>query len=93
MKSDLKVDDFWPETYKLDSVSHLADFLNKANDGLWILKKSLSNCGRGIQLISDIQKFKEDIWKKQDEEQEQSSTDIFLEKMREAGIDEEVKQA
>lgn len=48
LTSDLKVDQFWPETYKLDSVSHLADFLRNANDGLWILKKSHSNCGRGI---------------------------------------------
>jgi len=45
LKSYLKVEDFWPETYKLDSVSHLSEFLHKANDGLWILKKSMSNCG------------------------------------------------
>jgi len=48
LKSELKVEDFWPETYKLDSVSHLADFMNNAKDGLWILKKSHSNCGWGI---------------------------------------------
>ena len=27
LTSSLKVEDFWPETYKLDSVSHLNEFL------------------------------------------------------------------
>jgi len=36
----MKVEDFWPETYKLDSVPDLAAFLNNAKDGYWILKKS-----------------------------------------------------
>ena len=61
LNSYLTVEQFWPETYKLDSVPDLAAFLNNAKDGYWILKKSQTNCGRGITLISNINEFKEEI--------------------------------
>lgn len=49
-----KVEEFWPETYRLDVVSDLYQFLNNPDTGFWIEKKSQSNQGRGIKLIKDV---------------------------------------
>ena len=61
IKSDLKLKDFFPETYRLDVVADLVNFLNTKKDGLWIVKKNNSNQGKGIRLVSDINAYKEEI--------------------------------
>lgn len=68
---------FMPETYRLDltrdemSSEELA-FLHSRNagntqnpsnqtGGLWINKPMNANCGRGIQMIADVRKFKDEF--------------------------------
>lgn len=82
LKSDLvqKVEEFWPETYRLDVVSDLYQFLNNSDAGFWIEKKSQSNQGRGIKLIKDVQKYKDDMLLKKDE-YEVDSTQLLLQKL------------
>jgi len=84
LKSDLinSVDEFMPETYRLDVVSDLYLFLNSKTGGLWIEKKSQSNQGRGIRLIADIEKYREELLIKKSED----STELF-EKMLEEKTD------
>lgn len=36
-------------------------FVNGPNDGVWIFKPTQLNCGKGIKLVDDIKKFKEDF--------------------------------
>lgn len=43
IKSEMKVRDFFPETYRLDVVADLVQFLNSETKGLWLLKESNSN--------------------------------------------------
>lgn len=55
-----------PETFRLDitrddSSQEEQAFLNTKNTGLWINKPTNFNCGRGIQMISDIKKFKDEF--------------------------------
>jgi hypothetical protein len=57
--------EFFPETYRLDVVSDLHQFLQSANEGLWLEKKAVSNQGRGIKLIPDIKEYKNKILIKQ----------------------------
>ena len=40
IQSTLKVDDFFPRTYRLDVVADLVNFLNSPNEGLWLIKKA-----------------------------------------------------
>jgi hypothetical protein len=78
VKSFLAYEDFQPETYRLDFVADLVKFLNSKTGGLWLVKKANSNQGRGIQLISDIAAYKDNLLTKKEEE---DSTNLFLEKM------------
>ena len=62
IKSDIKsLDNFFPETYRLDVVSDLVKFLNSTTEGLWLVKKAQSNQGKGIKLISDIKAYKDEL--------------------------------
>jgi hypothetical protein len=78
-----------PETYRLDVVSDLYQFLNSSSKGLWLEKKSQSNQGRGIRLISDVTKYREDLLIKKDVDsfgptngdQPTDSTEILLQKL------------
>jgi hypothetical protein len=87
LKSDTikSVDEFAPETYRLDVVADLYQFLNSKTGGLWIEKKSQSNQGRGIKLIADVAKYREDLLVKKDVDQfggpAKDSTEILLEKL------------
>ena len=60
------MDEFWPQTFRLDVVSDLHMFLNSETKGLWLEKKSQSNQGRGIKLIQDVTKYREDLLIKKD---------------------------
>lgn len=40
--------------------------MNLDSEGLWLEKKSQSNQGRGIKLISDVAKYKEELMIKKD---------------------------
>ncbi|EAS06053.1 tubulin-tyrosine ligase family protein (macronuclear) [Tetrahymena thermophila SB210] len=57
---------FMPETFRLDvtrddySIEE-QNFLNQKNTGLWINKPTNFNCGKGIQMVSDIKKFKDEF--------------------------------
>ena len=72
-----KVEEFWPETYRLDVVSDLYQFPNNPDTGFWIEKKSQSNQGRGIKLIKDVKKYKDDMLTKKDE-YDVDSTQLLL---------------
>ena len=95
----LHPDSFYPESYKLNYGPDLVKFLNREDEGLWILKKKNCNQGRGITLIQDVKKYKDEIVTKQDTapvetkpEQpttDTSSTDLLLQKMKEMGIETE----
>lgn len=87
LKSDTikSVEEFTPETYRLDVVADLYQFLNSKTGGLWIEKKSQSNQGRGIRLIADVAKYREELLVKKDVDQfdgaAKDSTEILLEKL------------
>jgi hypothetical protein len=49
-------------------VADLIKFLNQPSSGLWMVKKSNSNQGRGIKLVADIAKYKEDLLTKKQED-------------------------
>ena len=53
------IDGFMPDTYRLDVVSDLVQFLQTEDKGLWLVKSSTSNMGRGIEMISDIGSYKQ----------------------------------
>jgi hypothetical protein len=40
MTSNLKVEDFFPPTFRLDVVADLINFINSPSDGLWLVKKA-----------------------------------------------------
>ena len=52
------VSQFVPDTFRLDVVADLVQFLNQKDEGLWMVKHSNSNQGKGIEMISNISKFK-----------------------------------
>ncbi|EGR33875.1 tubulin-tyrosine ligase family protein, putative [Ichthyophthirius multifiliis] len=60
---------FLPETYRLDTQKEMISndehiFLNKRNiSGIWINKPTNYNCGKGIQIVSDIKKFRDNFAK------------------------------
>ena len=60
------IEDFNPVTFRLDMVSDLIQFLQNEDKGLWLVKNSRSNMGRGIEMISDISAYKERLLTKQD---------------------------
>jgi len=66
IKSPLNPDEFFPETYKLNYAPDLVKFLNQKDEGHWLLKKKNSNCGRGITLIEDVKKYKDDLVTKEE---------------------------
>mmetsp|Transcript_2868 Transcript_2868/g.4451 ORF Transcript_2868/g.4451 Transcript_2868/m.4451 type:complete len:243 (-) Transcript_2868:679-1407(-) len=68
VKSDLfkASSEFFPETYRLDVVADLMAFLNSPTLGLWLEKKSQSNMGRGVRMIKDIAKYRQDLLIKKD---------------------------
>jgi len=68
----LKVEDFWPETYRLDVVADLVKFLNSKTEGMWLVKKANSNQGKGIKIVSDIKAYKEELLTKKDTEPEET---------------------
>ena len=93
LKSDIidGTQNFVPETYRLDMVAELHQFLNSKTDGLWMEKKSVSNMGRGIKLISDVKAYREnllikkdyDAYGKNDTANPTDSTEILLKKLDE----------
>jgi hypothetical protein len=52
------VKEFVPATFRLDVVADLVNFLNQPNEGFWMVKHSNSNQGKGVEMISNIAKFK-----------------------------------
>ena len=60
------IDGFMPETYRLDVVADLMQFLNAEDKGLWLVKNSTSNMGRGIEMIGDIGAYKNALLTKKD---------------------------
>ena len=60
------IESFNPVTYRLDMVSDLIQFLHNEDKGLWLVKNSRSNMGRGIEMIADIEAYKERLLTKQD---------------------------
>lgn len=40
IKSDLRLSDFFPDTYRLDVVADLIKFLHSKSEGLWLVKKA-----------------------------------------------------
>ena len=60
------IESFNPVTYRLDMVSDLIQFLQNEDKGLWLVKNSRSNMGRGIEMIADIEAYKERLLTKQD---------------------------
>lgn len=46
--------EFTPETYRLDVVADLVNFLNQPNTGLWMVKQSNSNQGKGVEMVRNI---------------------------------------
>lgn len=90
MTSDLRVEDFFPTTYRLDVVADLINFLNSPSEGLWLVKKAQSNQGKGIKLVSDIKKYKEDLLTiPEDEVVIPDSTKILMEKLKSMGMETE----
>ena len=90
IQSTLKVDDFFPRTYRLDVVADLVNFLNSPNEGLWLVKKAQSNQGKGITLVSDVGKYKDDLLTIPDDEVVvPDSTKILMEKLKSMGIENE----
>ena len=60
------IEGFMPETYRLDVVADLIQFLQTEDKGLWLVKNSTSNMGRGIEMISDVGAYKHALLTKQD---------------------------
>lgn len=67
------VSQFVPDTYRLDVVADLVSFLNSKDEGLWMVKHSNSNQGKGIEMVSNIAKFKQDLVHKKDKWADQQS--------------------
>ena len=63
--------EFLPVTYRLDSVADFVQFLNCDNDTLWLVKKSISNMGRGIEMVNNVAAFKEQLINSKDKWGEQ----------------------
>jgi hypothetical protein len=46
--------EFMPATFRLDVVADLVAFLNTPDEGLWMVKHSNSNQGKGVEMCADI---------------------------------------
>lgn len=46
--------EFVPATFRLDVVADLVAFLNTPDEGLWMVKHSNSNQGKGVEMCSNI---------------------------------------
>jgi len=68
-------------------VADLVKFLNSKTLGLWLVKKAQSNQGKGIKLVADIKKYKDNILTIKDENSIPNSTDLLMNKLKEMGID------
>lgn len=74
-------------------VADLINFLNSPSDGLWLVKKAQSNQGKGITLVADIKKYKEDLLTiPEDEVVIPASTKILMDKLKSMGIETEEEQ-
>lgn len=70
-------------------VADLVKFLNSKTDGLWLVKHSNSNQGKGIEMISDIKKYKHGILTTKDkwgDSQKESSTDMLMSKLEKMNV-------
>ena len=68
IKSDVfnGTDTFLPETFRLDVVADLINFLKTDNNLMWLVKDSKSNMGRGIEMVRDAAAYKEALMTKKD---------------------------
>ena len=57
----MKLESFFPEGYRLDILSDLIGFINSTTDGLWIRKPHGSNCGKGIEMVGNVQALRDRI--------------------------------
>lgn len=55
------VKEFVPATFRLDVVADLVNFLNQPNEGFWMVKHSNSNQGKGVEMVTNIAQFKQDL--------------------------------
>lgn len=53
--------EFVPLTFRLDVVADLVAFLNTPDEGLWMVKHSNSNQGKGVEMCDNIARFKKDL--------------------------------
>ena len=59
-------DPFLPQTFRLDVVADFVNFLKTDNNSLWLVKKSTSNMGRGIEMVRDPAAYKEALMTRKD---------------------------
>jgi hypothetical protein len=57
---------FVPATFRLDVVADLVNFLHHPDEGLWMIKHSNSNQGKGVDMCANITKFKHDLLNRKD---------------------------
>ena len=64
-------------------MADLVNFLNHPNEGMWMVKQSNSNQGRGVEMVANIAKYKEDLLNRKDKwgDNEQDSTAILVSKL------------
>jgi len=60
-KFQMELRSFFPEEYRLDILSDLIGFINSQNNGLWIKKPHGMNCGKGIEMIGNVEEIREQI--------------------------------
>jgi len=76
--------EFTPETFRLDIVADLVQFLNQPNTGLWMVKHSNSNQGKGVEMVRNIAQYKDDLLTRKDKWGDNTpvdSTEILLDKL------------
>ena len=57
---------FLPQTFRLDVVADFVNFLKTDNNSLWLVKKSTSNMGRGIEMVRDPAAYKDALMTRKD---------------------------
>lgn len=55
-----------PTTFRLDVVADLVNFLHHPDEGLWMIKHSNSNQGKGVEMCANITKFKHGLLNRKD---------------------------
>jgi hypothetical protein len=82
--------EFTPLTFRLDVVADLVAFLNTPNTGLWMVKNANTNQGKGITMVRDIARYKDELLGKKDKwgdtykaksEFQNDSSEILLQKV------------